>query len=321
VPVKVIDPHVHVLDKGHWPIEWWQWVANDWAAKESGRKPEDVIERAEQNLLDPDGSRLVQQMDSVGIDLAVILPIDWGPDYHAEKSVEEINAHALEVVHRYPDRTIAFCGIDPRRERAAGHVDRWLSGEYKGLKLYPSCGFHPDIKPAMELYEVCSARDVPVLFHTGDPLPLLPLEPSRPKYLLEVVKAYPELKILLAHCGIGKIDEWKDALEIAANSDAACLELSVLLWDNSTETEEIALAHKIDEARNRVGIERILFATDHVSGRRIRPPGFLEKVVGMFKRLPETAKRAGVSLSQREHDLIMGGNAARLLKISPENPD
>lgn len=317
--MKVIDPHVHVLDKGHWPVEWWQWVANDWASKQAGRKPEDVIERAEQNLMDPDGSRLIGQMETAGVDLAVILPIDWGPDYRAEKTVDEINAHALEVAHRYPDRIIAFAGIDPRRERSAERLDEWLRGAYKGLKLYPSCGFFPNIRPAMALYEVCHAHDAPVLFHTGDPLPLLPLEQSRPKHLLAVAKAFPELKIILAHCGIGKVDEWTDALEVAAQSKAACLELSVLLWDNSTQEQETALVRKIDEARNRVGIERILFATDHVSGQRIRPPGFLDKVVGMFKRLPETAKRAGVNLTSHEHDMIMGGNAARLLNIPAGN--
>jgi predicted TIM-barrel fold metal-dependent hydrolase len=316
--VKVIDPHVHVLDKGHWPVEWWQWVAKDWASKEAGRRPEEVIERAEQNLMDPDGSRLIGQMDAVGIDIAVILPIDWGPDYHAGKSVDEINAHALDVVRRYPDRLIPFAGIDPRREHSAERLDRWLRGAYRGLKLYPSCGFFPNIPSAMALYEVCDARGAPVLFHTGDPLPLLTLEQSRPRHLFEVAKAFPELKILLAHCGIGKIDEWKDALEVAGQSKAACLELSVLLWDDSTEKEEIAVVRKIDEARNRLGIERIVFATDHVSGRRIRPPGFLDKVVGMFKRLPDTARRAGIKLTPYEHDLIMGGNAARLLGIPAE---
>ena len=26
----IIDVHTHILDTGHWPNEWWDWVAADW---------------------------------------------------------------------------------------------------------------------------------------------------------------------------------------------------------------------------------------------------------------------------------------------------
>ncbi|MCC8958125.1 amidohydrolase family protein [Bradyrhizobium sp. Pear77] len=311
----IIDPHVHVLDKGHWPKEWWDWVARDWANRVPGRKPEDIVEKAEENLLDPDGGRLISQMDSAGVDVSVILPIDWGVDYHAARTLDEINQHAEAVARLHSDRLIAFAGIDPRREGASDKLERWLSGSFKGLKLYPSTGFYPASAEAFALYEVCAARDMPVLFHTGDPLPVMDKEYARPKHFAAVTKAFPRLKIFLAHCGYGQTDEWNDALEVAAQSERACLELSVLLWDDSTEEKEVELVRKIDQARNRVGIERILFGTDHVSGKKIRPPGFLDKVVSMFRRLPDTARKAGVSITAAEHDKIMGGNVQQLINV------
>jgi uncharacterized protein len=310
----IIDPHVHVLDYGHWPNEWWDFVAADWASKEPGRIPEMVRDRIEAGLVDPDGSRLIQHMNEAGVDLSVILPIDWGPDFHAEKSVEEINEHALVCVRRYPERLLAFAGIDPRRDHAAERLDRWLSsGAYKGLKLYPNCGFYPNDPRAKALYEVCLAHDVPVLFHTGDPLPVLSSEYGRPKHFWNVVRDFPALKIIMAHAGApGEFDE---ALAVAAASDAAVLEMSVWLWDDSSEADEVKTAHVVAQARDRIGIERVMFGTDHVSGQRIRAPGFLPKVTGMFNRLPDTARKAGLSISQTEHDAFMGGNAARLLKL------
>lgn len=311
---KIIDPHVHILDFGHWPSEWWDWVAADWASKEPNRTPAMVRDRIEAGLVDPDGSRMVQHMDEVGIDLSVILPIDWGPEYHCGKSVEEINQHALDCMDRFPGRLLAFAGIDPRREKAAERLDGWLSsGKYKGLKLYPNCGFYPQEPSAMALYEVCLAHDVPVLFHTGDPLPVMSSEYGRPKHFWNVVRDFPTLKIILAHAGAPR--EFDEALGIARASKAAILEMSVWLWDISVEADEIRAARLVTRARDQIGIERIMFGTDHVSGKRVREPGFLGKVTGMFNRLPETAARIGLNISDAEHAAFMGGNAARLLKL------
>lgn len=194
----IIDPHVHVLDYGHWPDEWWDWVANDWAAQEVGRTPDMVRGKIEAGLVDPDASRIVEQMDDAGIDISVILPIEWGPDYTCKSSIEEVNAHALECVKRHPGRLLAFCGIDPRRPKSAEQVDEWLSGGgYKGLKLYPNCGFFPNAADARPIYEVCQSHDVPILFHTGDPLPVLNGEWARPKHFWDVVRDFPDLKIIL----------------------------------------------------------------------------------------------------------------------------
>jgi predicted TIM-barrel fold metal-dependent hydrolase len=222
--------------------------------------------------------------------------------------------HALECAQRYPKHLIPFVGIDPRRPGAPDTLAKWLgSGDFKGLKLYPNCGFYPSDDCVMPICEVCLAHDVPVLFHTGHPLPLLDTKYSRPDGFRRVVENFPDLKIIFGHAGAPH--DWDGMLELVQISEQAVLELSVCLWDDSTDQQELRLAQRIAGARDCVGIERIVFGTDHVSGTRVRPPGFLDAVTRMFKRMPDTARRAGVQLTQAENDMIMGGNARRLLNL------
>lgn len=310
----IIDPHVHILDHGHWPSAWWDHVAKSWADAEEGRNPEMVRDRIESGLVDPDGSRMIADMDEAGVDVVVNLVIDWGPDYPSPNTPQESVAQAVACAKRYPDRIIAFAGIDPRREGAAEQLEKWIVEDgVRGLKLYPPCGWWPKDEAAMALYEVCQRHDLPILFHTGDPLPLLDGEYSRPIHLLPVVQAFPDLKLWLGHAGAHS--GWEEALEVAEASNAACLELSVWLWDTSTREDEVDLARRIVEARDRVGIDRIIFGSDHVSGKKERRAGFLKTIVEMFQRLPETAASVGLELSADELDRIMYGNAARDLGL------
>jgi predicted TIM-barrel fold metal-dependent hydrolase len=311
----IIDLHTHLLDYGHWPDEWWDYVAREWATKQPGRKPEQIRGRIEEGLVDSDGSRMVSHMDAAGIDKAVILPIDWGPSFHSRCSLEKMVSHAADCAKRYPQRLIPFAGIDPRRDRAADTLAAWLtSGVFKGLKLYPNCGFYPDDDCAMPIYEMCLEHDAPILFHTGHPLPLLDAKYSRPEYFRRVVEAFPRLKVIFGHAGAPH--NWQEMLELVEASQEAVLELSVCLWHDSDQLQELQLVRRIADARDRVGIQRIVFGTDHVSGARVRPPGFLETVARLFKRMPETAQRAGVRLTHEENAMIMGGNASRLLRLN-----
>src|SRR5437764_12019860 len=104
----IIDTHVHILDRGHWPPAWWDYVAGSWARAESGRRPEMVRSRIEDGLIDPDASRMVADMDAAGVDYAVNLPIDWGPDYPSPTALDEVVAHSLACARRHPDRILAF---------------------------------------------------------------------------------------------------------------------------------------------------------------------------------------------------------------------
>jgi predicted TIM-barrel fold metal-dependent hydrolase len=169
----------------------------------------------------------------------------------------------------------------------------------------------------MELYEICDRHGLPVLFHSGSPLPLLPLEFSLPHHLMPVVKAFPRLKVWIGHAGAH--DWFDDALEVVEASQAASIEMSVWFWHDATEADAVAMAKRLIEARDRVGIERILFGSDHVSGSKERGDVFLPKVASMFLALQQTARDAGIEpLTDVELAQIMGLNAARDLGIEAD---
>jgi predicted TIM-barrel fold metal-dependent hydrolase len=273
-----------------------------------------VRSRIEDGLIDPDASRMIADMDAAGVSRVVTLPIDWGPDYPSPAALEDVVSHSLECGRRYPERIIPFAGIDPRRDSAPERVEKWIAQDgARGLKLYPSCGWWPQDDRAMAVYSVCQRYDVPVLFHTGDPLPLLEAEYSRPIHLMPVVEAFPTLRVWLGHAGAPHL--WDEAVSVARASSAASLELSVWLWGDSTRDDEVAMARRVCAAVKELGAERLLFGTDHVSGRKERPSGFLTRVVDMFRALPGTAASIGLMLSQDDLTKIMSGNAARDLHL------
>jgi predicted TIM-barrel fold metal-dependent hydrolase len=310
----IIDTHTHLLGDGHWPEEWWDWVAADWASKEPGRSPADVRARIEPGLLDDDGSRMIARMDEAGVDASVLLPIDWGPDYTTRTPITDVVDQMLELGRRYDGRLIPFGGIDPRHPNAVELVSNWFDRGARGLKLYPGCGWDPVSPEAMEVYDVCEQRQRPVLFHTGDPLPLLDTELSDPERLNEIPRRFPDLPIWLGHAGAP--DRWEQAIRLAQAGPRVRLEMSVWLWDDSTEEDEIEFARKMLDASDRVGIDRIIFGTDHVSGNKIRPDGFLPTVTDMFRRLPRRCIELGAAVTPDQMDAIMGGTAAKDLGLT-----
>lgn len=310
----IVDTHTHLLDSGHWAAEWWTWVAQDWASKAPDRRPEDILDRIEDGLIDPDGTRMVSSMDAAGVDMSVILPIDWGPDFTGTKPIDEIVSHAIGLAERHQGRLLAFGGIDPRRPDAIDLVTRWFAAGARGLKLYPSCGWHPTDDEAAEVYAMANAQRRPVLFHTGDPLPLLDRANSNPALLDEVAAAYPNMPIWLGHAGAPHW--WEEALVLARKHANVRLEMSVWIWEGSSPDEVDRCVSHIAEAWGTIGPSRLLFGTDNVSGSKVRKAGFLREIVDFYHKLPVRLAAKGVTATADQMDAVMGHNALRDLGLA-----
>jgi hypothetical protein len=79
------------------------------------------------------------------------------------------------------------------------------SGKVYGLKFYPGYdNFFPYEEKLFPLYEVCQKTEKPVIFHTGFLMEGLKgrLRQSNPINLDDVANAFPELKIVMAHCQV-----------------------------------------------------------------------------------------------------------------------
>jgi predicted TIM-barrel fold metal-dependent hydrolase len=74
---------------------------------------------------------------------------------------------------------------------------------------------------------------------------------------------------------------------------------------------------KLKLMRDQVGAERILFGTDQPSYNpdSQEDDELARRWAQLFKNLPKVAKQYGVNFSQEEAELMLHGNAERILKL------
>ncbi|MFW6060990.1 MAG: amidohydrolase family protein [Phycisphaeraceae bacterium] len=109
-----------------------------------------------------------------------------------------------EKVARYvsqqPDKFIGFAGIDPTVGHPVEELDEAFELGLRGVTVSPVAqGFHPADTRAMELFEACEKRGVPVFVETGIALAReAPLEFGQPHLLDEVARTFPNLRMVLS---------------------------------------------------------------------------------------------------------------------------
>lgn len=312
----IVDTHVHVYDHGFWASRWFDNVAYRWAkTPPTDRDPGIIRPRVEPGMADPDGNGLVRNMDAAGIDVAVILPLDWELGFRQKSavSIEEQHERYARMVAAHGGRLICFAGIDPQRPDAVQLLE-WAVQKLgmRGLKLYPPTGFYPYDERVYPLYERCEAWGLPVFVHTGGTIPLLKPRFANPLGLQDVQADFPRMNIWVGHAG-GKW-WWTEAVTVVVNSANSYLELSN--WEDVAYQDEDAFIRQLGRARDRVGIHRIVFGSDHFSGPKFRGQEQLVGWTQWFRDLPERARRHGVTFTQDEIDLMLGGNAARCLGLA-----
>lgn len=217
----------------------------------------------------------VQRMDEAGIDRAVVMTIVDAP---------EVNQNAIEMVAEacaaFPGRLWAFARIHPwYGEESVALLERAFALGFKGLKLHPVTTIaHPSGEDTLRLIRRAAGHFAPTLFHCGD-------EPlTTPLAIARAAEACPEATIILGHMGgYFHVDE---AIEVAERYGNLVLETSAMPYPG-----------KIREAAERVGAERVLYASD---GPACSPRIEVEKV-----------RLAG--LSPEAEQLVLGENALRLL--------
>jgi len=254
------------------------------------------------------GENLIAEMDDAGVDISVIFMADYALRLgEGIFSVEGENRIHVELMRRYPDRVIAYFGIDPRRPGAADSLQRAVDeGGVRGLKMHPTVGYFPHDRVAYPLYEICQARGLPVTFHSGPmPSPLYSRF-TEPFQFDDVAADFPDMNIVLAHSGQ---DQWPAALSVARTKPNVYLELS--MWQPKWKyPDEFLFA--INRMRDTIGIERILWGSDFPA---LRSYMSLKEWADLFKRLPSLGEEHGYRFDDKDVGALLGGNSARLLKL------
>jgi len=271
----------------------------------------DTLARSNWRAMDPDGALHLRRIDEAGIDKTVLLHIDFGVMFgEARMTVEEQNRHISEVVRKNPDRFLWFCGVDPRRREAADLVEKCITDwGASGLKLYPTTGFLPADRECYPLYEVCSARGVPVYFHMGPEAPPYRNEGNaHAAVLLRVLVDFPELTVLVAHFGF---EHWRDLIALGKVRDNVMCDFCA--WQRIAGQSYGLFCHVLRRFLDEFGHDRVMFGTD---APLVELAMSSKDWVEMVRRLPHDAP-AGSRFTEEEIDAVLDGNARRLIASLP----
>jgi len=223
-----------------------------------------------------EAAECVRRLDEAGIARGVVMTIVDAP---------EVNPDAIELIAEacaaYPGRLDAFARIHPwYGDTSVELLEHAFALGFKGLKLHPVTTIaHPAEEQTLRLIRVAASHNAPTLFHCGD-------EPLTTPYAVgRAAAACPEATVILGHMGgYFHVDE---ALEVAEELPNVVLETSAMPYPA-----------RIREAVERVGAERVLYASD---GPACSPRIEVEKV-----------RLAG--LAPGDEDAVFAGNALRLLE-------
>jgi len=305
---RVIDFHVHLMDRSWLPGKWWRWLERRDASRGTGLKG--VLAkgrpRGVERFFDPEGRKLLDAMDQGGIHRSVVLPLDYGLLLgEPETSIREQNRRIAEIALRHPSRIVAFAGVDPRRPEAEAIVEEGICQlGMKGVKLHPGAGFDPGDDGFRPLMERIAELGVPLLIHTGSAFGPLRSRWCRPLDLDVLLSRYADLRIVAAHMGGGWLDElcWTGYMKPQLYGD-------VSLWQMRCRQAPREFGASLRKALDMLGMERVLFGTDWPFTADVMSPG---KYADAVRGLSESS---GVRFLSAEIKAILGRNGARLLGI------
>ena len=161
-------------------------------------------------------SNLIAEMSDLGIAKSILLPIDY--------PWLSKNAEAYLDVARESDALISFGSVHPHAARRAEKLDRQKAAGARGVKVHPAVQLvAPDHPKARQLYDLCAARELPVLWHCGP----VGIEPRLGRYLSQLkhywraVAEHRDTTFILGHSGARQFEA---ALELAQTYDNVYLE-------------------------------------------------------------------------------------------------
>lgn len=154
------------------------------------------------------GDQLVTDMDSANVSKSVLLVPDFSYVFNSADSIDSLAKAHYEICRRHENRFIVFIGVDPRHgSQAILSFKRGIFDYgFKGLKLYPPCGYSSSDPSLYPFYELCAEHNIPVLLHTGPTSPQLTFRYADPFDVDDAARLFPSVNFILAHGGIVNVD-------------------------------------------------------------------------------------------------------------------
>ena len=236
--------------------------------------------------------RLVRRMDEDGVDVSVVMGIGW-TDIELARAA---NDYLIDAVAKYPDRLVGLAGVNPAwRAKAVEEARRCAEAGLRGIgELHPDTQGYDlgDFDTMAPLMEIVREHGLIVTTHSSEPVghEYPGKGKTRPEVLWRFIRNFPDVPIVCAHWGgglpfYGLMPEVKEGLDRAYFDTAA----TSLLYD----------AWIFETVASAIGPERILMGSDYPLVRA-------RTVIGQVE---------SSGLSRSAKDMVLGGNAARLLGI------
>ncbi len=214
--LAVVDAHMHVPRLSTVAPAWMQWAVD--FGQDSGWQ--DVFDAGG----DPVPARLDALLDAEGVDVALLFA-EYSPRATGIQAIEDL----LPVVAHNPRRYRLVANVNPLLHiPPAAEAERQLDLGAVAVKVHPvHGGFAADRADMYPVYELCAARGVPVVVHTGGSIfPGSRSEAGDPKLMDAIAADFPGVQFVLAHGGRGPW--YADAARMALARDNVWLDLAGL---------------------------------------------------------------------------------------------
>lgn len=303
----IVDAHCHVASTRFIPRAFYEGLCRNVAARlaATGVKKSlaDLLDMYVKLSQDHEADTLVAEMDSAGIAQAVLLLPDFSYVMKSDLTIAEMHAEHHAILKRHAGRFFVFGGVDPRWGADGLALFERSIADYgfKGLKLYPPCGYSPSDRMLYPYYEICRARRLPVLMHIGPTSPALEFSYAHPSLLDRAAIDFPDVDFILAH---GAVNHVEACTSLCAYRPNVYLDISAFLGSMHPGGWQAALAELFKMNLN----HKILFGTDWPV---FRYSGGHKKVMDLFRAAD--GPLAGVSAHQRQW--LMSRNVLRLLSV------
>jgi len=226
-------------------------------------------------------AELIRQMDAAGVKRGVVLSLayQFGNPFRAAvaneyERVKEENDWTAEQAGLYPERLVAFCGVNPLKEYALAEIER-CAGDARlrrGLKLhFGNSDVEMDkpghVEQVRRVFAAANRRGMAIVAHVRPNI-----DHGRPwgakqarMFLEQVLPEAPDVVVQIAHlASAGRYEDEGAAQAMGVFAEAVAggdrrarrlyFDVSVVSWEGKREVVQRLL--------RAVGVERLLYASD-----------------------------------------------------------
>jgi predicted TIM-barrel fold metal-dependent hydrolase len=269
----VIDAHVHVVssDQARYPLR---------------PAPEDDVARA--HVVSFPAEDLVAEQHDCGVAGAVLVQSFAAYGYE--------NHYAADAAEAHPDRFVFVAGVDPEAPDVLDRARHWIEDcGARGLRVLSfSEGLDPE--RYRSFWQLANAHRTPicVLMPLANLLALKPL-----------IQTFPELPVVLDHCGLQPLDATRADLgcpDLMALAELPALQMKISsrVFDAVSGSVTEAITRLLD----RFGSERVLWGSD-----------FPASPAPSYGRAIERAREVMEGFAESVREPILDGNTRRLFRL------